>query len=94
MMKITSAHVWVGRRHSMSRDKLSQIVSFDEQSALICAIPPISPPSYSTCTDNIIFCFCRFHYPFEPSARLGPNTNLLQVCFQLAQPLVVNIDSG
>lgn len=68
MMKITSAHVWVGRRCTTGRDKLSQIASFDEQSALNCVIPPMFPPSHSTCTDDIIFFFRRFHYPFEPSA--------------------------
>lgn len=68
MMKITSAHVWVGRRCMTGRDKLSQIASFDEQSALNCVIPPMFPPSHSTCADDIIFFFRLFHYPFELSA--------------------------
>lgn len=60
MMKITSAHVWVGRRHTTGRDKLSQIASFDEQSALNCVISPMSPPSHSTRSDDIIFFFPDF----------------------------------
>lgn len=68
MMKITSANVWVGRRCTTGRDKLSQIASFDEQSALNCVIPPMFAPSHSTCVDVIIFFFPSFHYPFEPSA--------------------------
>lgn len=48
MMKITTAHVWLGRRRTAGRDELSQIASFDEQSALNCVIPPMFPPSYST----------------------------------------------
>lgn len=57
MMKITSAHVWVGRRCTTGTDKLSQIAFFDEQSALNCVIPPMVPPSHSTCVDDIIFFF-------------------------------------
>lgn len=68
MMKITRARVWLGSRCSTDRDKRRQIASFDEQSALDCVIPPASPPSHSTCVDDIIFIFHNSHYPFEPSA--------------------------
>lgn len=64
MMKITSAHVWAGRRRATGRDKLSQIASFDEQSALNCVIPPMFPWSHSTCADDIIFFFLPFSLSF------------------------------
>lgn len=83
-MKITSAHVWVGRRGATGRDKLSQIASFDEQSALTCVIPPMFPSSHSTCTDDIIFFSRHFHYPFEPPARLGLNTSLCSFTFPIS----------
>lgn len=77
MMKITSAHVWVGRRRATGRDKLSQIASFDEQSALNCVLPPMFPPSHSTCAGDIIFFLRLFHYPFEPSCLVRPEPESL-----------------
>lgn len=66
-MKITSAHVCVGRRRTMDRDELRQIASFDEQSALNCVIPPIFfPLEHFNLRD--IFCFAHLFNPFELSA--------------------------
>lgn len=56
-MKITSTHVWVGRRRTTGRDELSQIASFDEQSALNCVFPPIFLPLEHFNLHTIFFFF-------------------------------------
>lgn len=93
MMKITSAHVWVGRRCTTGRDKLSQIASFDEQSALNCVIPPMFPPSHSTCTDDIIFSFSAVSIILLNLLLSQAQAQVFAgLLFQLTQGLVVNID--